>query len=183
MMISVSLGIYLAERNRGPFQNHFFTFSEKPVFIELVKGTLGYQVAQVLKSPWGYNTNLEKVFKTILSLAKKHNLKPEDMPTDIIIISDMQFDAATRTSESALDMIGNMYNGAGYKRPNIIFWNVRDSSGIPATKNDLGVSLIAGASPSAIKAVLDIPINESEKATPYDVMLGVLNSEMYSMIQ
>ncbi len=37
--VSVALGLYLAERNKGNFHNHFMTFSERP---------------QMQKSSWQY---------------------------------------------------------------------------------------------------------------------------------
>ena len=176
MEVSISLGIYLAERNVGPFKDGFITFSNRPELQILSGKTLYSRVSQLHRAHWEMNTNLESVFSLILDRAVKFNLKIEDMPTDILILSDMQFDAAVRSSDSAIQMIKRKYDNAGYDTPNVIFWNLRTSNGIPVKFDEKGTALVSGFSPNIMKSLL------GGELTPEFMMLKVLNSERYSKI-
>ena len=66
MSVSVSLALYFAERNRGPFQNHFITFSGMPRLQRIVGQTLLERMASIEGADWQMNTNLQAVFHLIL---------------------------------------------------------------------------------------------------------------------
>ena len=178
MDISVSLGIYISERNEGIFKNAFITFTSDPT-MQYLTGSLSQRINQ-LKGPVGYNTNFEKAFDMILSKAKEHNLSQEDMPTMILAISDMHFDNASISGKSvtALKAISNKYTNAGYKMPKLVFWNVNGSiNNVPANINDKNTALISGASPSIVKSVL-----AGKDFSPIGIMLETLNSKRYENI-
>ena len=68
----------------------------------------------------------------------------------------MQFDEGTRNSnQTALEMIRDRYTEVGYEVPTIVFWNVRDSYGVPARANDKGVVLFSGASVNCIQQAIE----------------------------
>jgi len=179
ILVSVGLGIYLAERNKGAFKDRLITFSKTPRWYHL-SGTLTDRVRGVSNMDWGTNTNIEAVFRMILDVALKNEVAPGDMPQNIIILSDMQFDqCAVANNKDFANMVNDMYKLAGYTMPKIVFWNLRTSSGVPAKKDEKGAILVSGFSPSAMKAVLsgsDIP----EPPTPYQAMMAVL--EQYAEI-
>lgn len=177
MMVSISLGIYLAERNKGDFKNLFMTFSSNPT-LELIRGKNLYEKVHNLNSAhWDMNTNLEKAFQVILSKAVNARLKQEDLPSALLIISDMQFDQCIKEpSDTAMEMIERMYENAGYKRPDVVFWNVRSSIGVPTEFRKNGTALVSGFSPSIMKTVLSGEMN------PLSVVLKTLNSDRYSVI-
>lgn len=184
MDVSVSLGCYISERNEGPFKDAFITFSEKPQLFTL-KGDIVSRFKQLDKAPWGTNTNLQAVFNLILRRAVENNLSQEVMPTKLLIISDMHFDSAITTwgqrganEPTNLEAIRMKYNAAGYKMPEIIFWNVNGNAGnMPATMENQNVGLVSGYSPSIIKSVL-----QAKVLTPLELMLNTVNSERYSCI-
>lgn len=182
--VSVALGLYLAERNKGPFKDAFITFSERPELLVLRAPDLASRVAQVRTAPWGNNTNLEATFRMILQKAVAAGLSQEDMPKNLLILSDMQFDRCVHGADTnALAMIDRMYAQAGYKRPNIIFWNLRTSAGIPAKKDQSGTALVSGFSPSIMQSLLGGKEVEPEPdPTPYEVMLKTLNTERYERV-
>ncbi|HPE70131.1 MAG TPA: DUF2828 family protein [Thermotogota bacterium] len=153
LMVSVSLGLYLAEHNKGIFKDQFVTFSARPE-MHKVHGTLEQRLEQIENANWGMNTDIEAVFDLILNAAQAHKVPQNEMPSVILILSDMQFDQAT-TGTPALAMIAHKYERAGYKRPEVVFWNLCDRPGnIPATLNDTGVGLVSGFSPSIVKTLL-----------------------------
>jgi hypothetical protein len=184
MNVAVSLGLYLSERNKGPFHNALITFSESPAFQVRDEATL-YQRVQATKAmPWGMSTNLEQVFVMILKRAVKAKLAQEDMPATVLILSDMQFNQCVREpTDSALRMIKKQYEEAGYTMPNVVFWNLRTSYGVPAKQNERGVSLVSGFSPSIMKTLLTgVEHPEPIPPTPMETMLATLNSERYDAV-
>jgi hypothetical protein len=154
MDVSVSLGVYISERNKGIFKDAFITFSESPE-MQYLHGSFSQRLRQLNSAPWGMNTNLEAVFNLILKSAMRDNLPATEMPTKILIISDMEFDEATHGGHTNLDNIRAWYNRVGYAMPEIIFWNVNGRMGnSPATIQDSGVGLVSGFSPSILKSIL-----------------------------
>jgi hypothetical protein len=181
MEVAIALGIYLSERNRGEFKNQIITFSEQPRFFQLAGG-LRDKVLALRSAPWGYNTNVQAVFDLILRQAQIHSLKPEDMPNNLIILSDMQFDQACPDySLTAMELIRQKYAAVGYQVPTIVFWNLRTSLGVPAQSDECNTQLVSGFSPNAMKAVLakqELPV-----VTPIDSMLAVLLSPRYESVR
>jgi hypothetical protein len=178
MSVSVSLGMYISERNIGPFQDAFMTFSMKPE-VQILKGGLVDRCHQLLKAHWDMNTDLEAVFRVLLRTAVKYATPVEQMPTMLLIISDMQFDSCIENpNATASEMIREQYEKAGYKLPKLVFWNVNarpDQS--PVLANESGTALISGCSPSILKSVLS-----GRVVSPIDTMLETINAERYERV-
>ena len=177
--VAVSLGIYMAERIEGPFNGYFMTFSEHPTMQKIAGKTIFEKYESVRKSNWGFNTNFNAVFKALLKTAIKKNVPQKDMIKKLYIISDMQFDEAFEDGVSIdnIEKIKKMYFEAGYEMPELVFWNVNASSNTPVTKDERGMYLVSGCSPSILKHAIDC-----EATTPEELMLEVLNSERYKPI-
>lgn len=177
ILVSVSLAIYFAERNVGPFKDTFLTFSSRPALQHITGQTIAEKVRSLNRGGWEMNTDIQAAFNLILNTAKQYNIKPDDMPTALYIISDMQYDSCT-SGGTNFDAIKQKYAAAGYALPRLIFWNVnaigKDS---PVTVNDQGVCLVSGCSPSILKSVLS-----AKTFTPADVMLETLNKPRYDVV-
>lgn len=172
--ISIALGLYVSERNEGPFKDAFITFSEKPV-MQYLKGDINARMQQLAMAEWGNNTNLTAVFNLILDKAIDNKLTQEDMPETILIISDMEFDSCGVMTN--MEYIKSKYDEYDLKMPQLVFWNVNGRSGnVPVKMNDKGVALISGASPSILKAVL------SNEIHPIKIMNSVIETNRYSFI-
>ena len=199
--VSTGLGMYFAQKNRGAFHNLFMTFESRPSFISLNdKDTFLDNLRRTFNAPWGGSTDLNLACETLLQFAKDNNVPQADMPTRLIIISDMEIDAATRTysyerigmngarmttSTRAdilqIDELRVMYEQAGYKMPQVIYWNVESRHNHFQTRSDIpGTMLASGSSPKMFEAVMAM---KDYEATPYDAMLEVLNGERYSAVQ
>jgi hypothetical protein len=123
------------------------------------------------------STNLEAVFRLILDSAVRSHVPESEMPDTILIMSDMQFNqAVTSASDTAVEMFTRLYAASGYKLPNVIFWNLRTSSGIPVKSQQKGVAVVSGYSPSILKHILGGELD------PTTMMLRVLLSERYAKI-
>lgn len=176
--ICVSLGLYISERNEGLFKDAFLTFSAKPQ-LQYLKGRFYDRCRQLETAHWEMNTNLEAAFRTILSSAKSHNISESEMPTTLLIISDMQFDRCVRNgNNTAMEMARRMYEKAGYKLPQVVFWNLNARVGkMPVQFDESGTAIISGCSPSILKSVLDGSV-----LNPREVMLKTVMSERYEPI-
>jgi len=177
--VSVSLGLYIAERNNGPFKDHFLTFSDEPSLQRLKGETLAERVKNLTTANWGMSTNVEAVFDLILNQAKRLDIAEEDMPDVVLILSDMEFNQCARNySQTAMQSIESRYTDCGYKIPNIVFWNLNArGANFPVTFDQMGTALVSGFSPAILKQILS-----SGSITPLDVMNEVVNSERYSLI-
>lgn len=175
--VAVSLGLYFAERNKSKdFRNKFITFSQKPELVEINENdTFHEKILKMTQSSWGMNTDIIAVFDLILKSAVKHKLSQDDMPDNIYIISDMQFDCcAKNNNKTPFDYIDKKYKKKGYKRPTLIFWNVNARSGnIPALSDTGNVVLMSGFSKNLFAFA-------TENKTPEQFMLDILLSERYN---
>lgn len=169
--VSISLAMYIAERNKGIFHNTFLRFSNKPYVCEIKGNTLKEKIDFIKGDDFGGSTNILGAFQAVLSTALKANLSEDEMPKRIYIISDMEFDEACSYHITTFDEIKRMYEEAGYKAPQIIFWNVDSRhKNVPVRFNENGVALISGYSPNILKSLLgETDIN------PEKVMLKALS--------
>ncbi|MBR2335346.1 MAG: DUF2828 family protein [Clostridia bacterium] len=176
--VALSLGIYFAERNTGAFKNHFITFSTNPKLVE-IKGEDILDKARYCSSFNEIaNTNIQKVFELILNTAKKNHVPQDELPQKIYIISDMEFDYCTNdASLTNFEYAKKLFENAGYKLPDIVFWNVASRNRQqPVTKNEQGVALVSGFTPRLFSMVAGGKLN------PYAFMLEVVESERYAKI-
>ena len=176
--VSISLAIYIAEKNAGVWKNKFITFSENPEMQTIIGDTIVDKIKNLSKAEWGYNTDLIAVFKSILKAAKADSVAPEDMPEKIFIISDMQFDQACNSNtRTNFEQIKKNYAKYNYKMPDLIFWNVNGSANVPMTIHDTGTCLVSGCSPSILSAVLS-----GEVISPIDILKQAVYTERYDPV-
>jgi hypothetical protein len=172
--VAVSLGLYLADKNKGKFKDTFLTFSSRPQLLHL-QGNLLQKIQQMETSKWEMNTNLHAAFERILGTALKHKVPQEEMPNTLLILSDMQFDACIRHDDSAHQMIVRKYNDANYQVPNIVFWNLNAMYGnVPVSFKQNGTALISGFSPAIMKSVLG-----GKEYTPVAIMNNTISNPRY----
>lgn len=174
MDVAVSLGLYTAMNSEGIFKNKMITFNANPSWIELNTNDIFTAVQGVRKAPWGMNTDIRKTYQMILKAGVAHKVPESQMPTTILIVSDMQFDGCV-SGRTALDDMRQAYADAGYKMPKVVFWNVNGGGrGVPAKADDLDVGLVSGFSPSNFKAILN-----GKDFTPRGIMLQTVHVPRY----
>ena len=189
MDVAISLGLYISERNVGPFKDAFITFSSKPQ-LQVLSGSLKDRYTQMSDSDWGMSTDLEATFKLILDQATKHKLSQDKMPNKILILSDMEFNAAVSCggyssrfkggtwNPTAQQMIEQMYSDAGYKVPQIVYWNIQSrNGGVPVAFDTQGTALVSGFSPAIMTSLLGGDIE-----SPQQIMDKTILSERYAPV-
>jgi hypothetical protein len=185
MEVSIALGILISSLTVEPFRNTVISFHTNPT-VHIIPDsctTLQQKVESMKQVPWGGTTDLYKVFELILNRAKQYGLNPNQMPKRLYILSDMQFDTAidnTYSNNTVFESIEYMYSKTIYKRPDIIFWNLRSDTTIdfPVSESQNGVATISGFSPSILKNILN-----GDEITPYTIMRNVIDDERYSIIK
>ena len=190
--VAISLGLYMAERSSGPFANHYISFASRPQLIETSGVDFVDKVERIYKTNLIDNTNIEAVFDLILDTAIKSGASQEELPQNIFIISDMEFDSATTSrpgrageksvrffkenAETLLENIAIRFAANGYKLPHLIFWNVNaKQDNIPMINANSPISYVSGFSPSIFECVVS-------GKTGVDLMMEVVNKERYSKI-
>lgn len=178
MDVSVSLGLYCAQKNKGMFKDTFITFSENPTFQNVSGLTLKQAFRKTRQSEWGMTTNIELAFIKLLELAKKNKVPQDHMPDMVLILSDMQFNRAVCGPNNINANIKQQYKEAGYSVPDIVYWNLRDcGSNTPVSFDKEGVALVSGFSPSIMKSVMS---SDFEQFTPINIVLSTVMVDRYN---
>lgn len=195
MEAAVSMGAYIAERGKGPFQNHFITFSGNPELVEFNGIDIYDKFHRAKCADWGMNTNIEAVFNLLLTTALREGVKKSEMPETLYIFSDMEFDRCVTTGPVSHDRYGNYTSSyvssenhmetllegiarkwaeKGFELPRVVFWNLdARQNNIPAMGGRF--SYVSGFSMNMVEQILS-------GEDGYSLMMAKLNTERYSVI-
>ena len=176
--VAEALGIYFAERNKGAFANNFITFSANPRLVEIKGRDIFEKAKYAMSFNECSNTNIERTFDLILNTAVKNRMKQSDMPSRLLIISDMEFDCcADNSSMTNFENAKAQFAKKGYKLPQLVFWNVNSfNRQQPVKMNDRGTVLVSGMSPQIFAMLKD------DTMDPYTFMMSVISSARYERI-
>lgn len=176
--VAVSLALYFAERNTGPFKDLWMNFSSSPSFQRFIGSNIWEKFSNMDKQNWSGSTNLQAAFDLILSTSLQNKVLPKDMPTVLYIVSDLEFNSASENSITNYDVIKQKYQAAGYKIPNIVWWNVASrNDNFPIKVTDTGTMLVSGCSPSILKSILSVKAFD-----PMSVVYETVNRERYDRV-
>ena len=195
--VANSLAIYFSEKLNGPFKDKYITFSEHPQYVDMSNAkSLAEKICIALQHNECANTNVEAVFDLLLKTACTHQLKQEDIPSNVLIVSDMEFDSCAQSNSGSFstydyntrkyvakqtalfEVLKKRWEAVGYKMPKLVFWNVASRSGaIPLQQNGMGVALLSGFSTAIAKIAF------SSKLDPYEVLVDALNEPRYDAVE
>ena len=191
---AVSMGAYIAERGKGPFQNHFITFSDNPKLVEFTGRDIYDKFMRARNADWGGTTNIEAVFELIRLTALNNRVKEEDIPKTIYVFSDMEFNGCVTAgpvtynnhwvNKRILNRDGistvveaqlKRWQKSGFHTlPRIIFWNLNARhENIPAMGEN--ISYVSGFSMNMVETILS-------GKNGVELMLEKLNSDRYCNI-
>lgn len=187
--VAMSLGLYCAEKAKGPFANHFMTFSSNPTFVEIEGVDFCDKVSRMSRADWGGSTNIEAAFDLMLETAIKNHCSQEELPADLIVISDMEFndcitsgpvsnnrwEACNVPNETLFESMKKKWAAHGYQMPRLTFWNVDARQDNIPIKDDGYVRYVSGMSPVLFKQVM-------KNLTAWDLMMDKLDSDRYATI-
>lgn len=181
--ISASLGLalYFASRNKGIYHNKYMTFTDKPSFLTINENaSLRDQLVQAWSAGVGYSTNLERAFMYILNTAIENNVKPEEMPKALVVVSDMEIDPFSRGY--GLDFLEEMtrrFRNAGYTMPKIVLYNVEARANtFHAKSSNPNVVFASGYGASTFATVI-----KGITMSAYEMMKTTLRNEWYDKVK
>ena len=179
--VAISLGMYAAERAGGPFKDHYISFSSRPQLIRVEGVDFADKVYRIYDTNLCENTNLTATFDMLLNIADRPDTKEEDLPSTIVVISDMEIDQGAgwynpwgKNTETEMDKVRQKWAAHGHKLPKLVYWNVDARSNTILDKGE-GVSFVSGMSPTIFESVIT---GKSGK----DLMLDKLNSDRYKAV-
>ena len=179
--VAISIGLYAAERARGPFAGHYVSFSSKPQLIETNGVDFVDKVRRIYETNLCENTNIEATFDMLLDTAIRNRCSQKDLPKTIIVVSDMEFDSARdywdRQDDSTLmENIRKKWEDEGYKMPGLVFWNVEARHDNIPMRVENGITMVSGFSPVLFEQIM-------KGLSAEDLMYDKLNSERYACIK
>ena len=181
--VANALAIYFAEHSDGEFKDNYITFSHRPQLVDFSQAkTLREKISIALRHSEVADTNIEAVFDLLLKTAVNKKLSQEEIPANVLILSDMEFNMATSREcrrNTLFREIEEKWNNAGYKMPRCVFWNLCSRTGtLPVNQHEtFPVALVSGFSPAICKMVL------SNKLDPFECLIEQLNSERYAAVE
>ena len=176
ILVSVSLALYFAERNLGPFKDIWMNFSTTPTFQKFKGSNIFEKYQNMDKNNWAGSTNLQAAFDLILSTAKANRVPQAEMPSVLYIVSDMEFNNSGGVTN--YDAIRQKYAASGYKLPRIVWWNVNARNDqFPIRSDANGTAMVSGASPSILKSLLS-----AKSFSPMDIVYETVNKPRYERV-
>lgn len=199
--VATALAIYFAERCKGQFYNKFITFSENPQLVDLSNANCLRDKLEICDNyAECSNTDIQAVFQLILDTALTYGMPQEELPDNILIISDMEFDHAVTYPERRklerwgmitmyesysnsrvlplFEQIQRNYKSHGYRIPRLVFWNVCSRTNtVPLQQHEAGAALVSGFNPAVYRMVL------SDKLDPYECLMEQLENKRYDAVE
>ena len=208
--VSLAMGLLISEVTTEEFQDTLLTFDSTPLLHRLPKGDIFTRVHSIRKEfGQGLSTDFQKAMDLILTRCKQMRVKPGQEPENLIVLTDMNWDAACSSSQSSA-YTGNRYRhvvkteswqthvemireafkragedmwgeGQGLKMPRIVLWNIAATSTDFHAKSDSeGVVMLSGWSPSLFKILQK---NGVEIQNPYQALQAQLGDPRYHPIR
>jgi hypothetical protein len=205
----MAMGLLISEVTTKEFKDTFLTFDSNPLLHNVGSGDILSKVQNLQNSGigQGLSTDFQKAMDLVLANIKRNRVRPGEEPENLIVITDMNWDAACSSSQQSL-YTGNSYRHAvkakpwqthiqmireAFKRagedmwgvplipPRIVIWNVAATSpDFHAKKDEEGVVMIGGWSPSLFKNLLK---GEIRSMTPMEMVRIILDDERYDLVR
>lgn len=183
--VAISLGLYCAEKAKGPFAGHYVSFASRPQLIKTEGVDFVDKVHRIYKTNLVDDTNIEATFDLLLNTALQHNCSQDELPQNIIIISDMEFNAARgygywskapQEPETLMEGIARKWKSHGYEMPHLVYWNVQARQNNIPMLGQGRISYVSGFSPAIFETLMS-------GKTGYELMMEKLNSERYEVVK
>ncbi len=210
MQVAKAMGLLGSAVCSGPLKGKFLTFNTTPEWCEInTEATLFEQLKQ-LNFNWGGSTDIQKAGEMIIAELKAARAPPGSAPENIIIVTDMGFDAACGSASRSI-YTGNSYrhnvktaaqqthaqllrenfrrasedvhgDPNAWAAPRIVVWNVADhySGNHQATAHEEGVVTLSGWSPSLFKILCE---EGPRVMTAYDALRVQLDDKRYDPVR
>jgi hypothetical protein len=204
-LICTALGILVSEVSGT---NKILTFDSDPRWHTFPEGDIFTKVGSISSQlGQGLSTDFQKAMDLVLDDIVKRRVRPEDVPKDLIVFTDMGWDQACSSAQASaytgysyrhavktapwqthIEMIREAFRrkgedmwGVPFVPPRIVIWNLRaEYKDFHATADQEGVVMLSGWSPALFKVLQEKGV---ELMTPYAALRAQLDDPMYNDIR
>jgi Domain of unknown function (DUF2828) len=211
--VSRALGLLISEVTTDAFKHKMLTFDSTPQMVDLPKeGDIFHKVEYLNRHSeygHGFSTDFQKAMELVLDNLVKNRVPVGQEPENLIVLTDMAWDAACGSNEESI-YTGNSYSrnaktapwqthiqmirenfkrvgedmwgvGKGYTVPRIVIWNIANScADMHSTADTEGVVMLSGWSSAMFKVLMAKGV---EITTPYKALRYQLDDEMYDVVR
>jgi len=202
--VSMALGILGSEVCSDSFRNRLMTFDSDPQWHTFTPGSDIFERVRTIQESRvgvGMSTDFQKAMDLILVTLIDNHVAPGDEPENLIVLTDMGWDAACASDEMSvhtgnryhrvtkkapwetqIDTIQKSYQAAGYVAPRIVIWNLAASFSDDhhAAADTPGVAMLSGWSPSQF-AILQK--EGPRQMTAYEMLRLELDDPKYDRVR
>jgi hypothetical protein len=207
--VSMAMGLLISEVTTKEFKDTFLTFDSEPMLHNVGGGDIITKVQNIQNSDigQGLSTDFQKAMDLVLANIKRNRVRPGEEPENLIVITDMNWDAACSSSQNSyytgnsyrhvvktqpwqthIQMIREAFKRAGEDMwgiplipPRIVIWNVAATSDdFHAQKDEEGVVMVGGWSPSLFKNLLK---GDIRRMNPLEMVRIILDDERYDLVR
>lgn len=207
MLVSMALGILIAECNTGVFKDSILTFDSKPTLHRFKSSGLVARVAEIRHLAQGTSTDFQAAYNLVLKELVDAGVPVGEEPTELVVLTDMGFDTAcgfgqyssygshkmavkTKDHETHMQIARRAFvkqgellfgDGKGWNAPRIVCWNLRaEYKDFQAQAHEEGVLQVSGWSPSMLRVLTTRGL---EAFTPEAILRAVLSDPRYDAVR
>lgn len=194
-LVSLALGMLISEVTTEEFKDVIMTFDSNPILHKFPPGSDMFTKMSTIASSGvgqGLSTDFQAAMDLILTRLKERRCRPGQEPDNLIVLTDMNWDAACSQNqqnrftgnhyqnvvkasdgwETHVDMIRDAFKrageelwgvGQGWTMPTIVIWNLAASSrDFHAAADTEGVGFLSGWSPALFNVLQDKGMDEAK---------------------
>lgn len=211
--VSMALGILGSEVCTEEFKNKLMTFDSDPVWHTFPEGAdLFAKIRSIMSSRvgQGLSTDFQKAMDLVLQTLKERRVRPGQEPENLIVLTDMNWDAACGSAETSkythnsyrhvvkteswqthVGMIQEAFKragedmwgpGQGFVPPRIVIWNLAASTQTDyhTTADVPGVAMLSGWSPAQFEVLQK---EGPRQLTAYEILRMELDDAKYERVR
>ncbi len=209
--VSMALGLLGSQVTGDAFRGRLMTFDSKPTWHTFPEGGDLFASLQTLSGSigQGLSTDFQAAMDLILGELKAKRVRPEDVPENLVVLTDMGWDQACGSSQSSIytnasyrhvvktgswqthiEMIREAFKragedmwgpGCGFVPPRIVVWNLAaGSKDHHATADTPGVAMLSGWSPTLFKV---LQTDGPRTMTAYEMLRVELDQAQYDPVR
>ena len=99
--VSMAMGLLISEVTSDEFKDMFLTFDSSPRWHTLPSGDIFSRTASIGNCGQGTSTDFQKAMDLVLATLKAKRVRPGQEPKDLIVITDMAWDAACGSNQTS----------------------------------------------------------------------------------
>ena len=170
--ISQGMALYCSAKipEDNPFHKKFIGFCSESSFKNWNRLRFSEAVrnCEIFNGAVG-STRIDIALDLILESARNWNLREEQLPTTLLIVSDMQFHQGCGSGDTEVERSLKKWDKYGYPRPKIVYWNTAGYPGSQDIAYSEGIGMVSGFSPAILSAIFS-----AEDFSPIGIMLRTI---------